>query len=391
VIYPDWLKCLHIFTPIITNWMIWRTGGRGRQILYIILFVCGLFSILYLVFYFQSSSTPKNMIRLEKHQIAVPTVPIDKPLKLKTKGHQQIPPSRWPTPPKKYHGFPRKTDVAHRTSKKRIFSMEPDPKRSHVFMIWLGASFPPFYQRCVETVLFHHPQAQVLVYSNELPLDYKFRPEVTRNHSSFHIVRWDESEFFGREAGSMFAVQKSDFLRLYLVYNYGGIYVDTDILVLRSLSLQSNYIGVNTQRSFYNCTNNAVIKGDTTVSCLCTCIFSFDQYHPFMGEALANYYKFWSLDKRGYSPGGAVMLMTMLDKYKEHINFIDTLDLFCYRSRDKFNLEVTTNTDPTILDFQSRCHTLHVFGAGASVSPIEISKDSKSVIARLWKMNTGAK
>ena len=83
---------------------------------------------------------------------------------------------------------------------------------------WLsGDAFPPLIQKCVET------------WKEKLP-EYEF-------------VLWDTNKFNLEEniwVKQAFETKKyafaADYIRLYAVYNYGGIYLDTDIEVLKSFN-----------------------------------------------------------------------------------------------------------------------------------------------------------
>lgn len=66
--------------------------------------------------------------------------------------------------------------------------------------------------------------------------------------SEYKIIRWDESNF---DINSNIYVQEayknkkyafvSDYVRLYAMYNFGGIYMDTDVEVLKPLDMFLNY------------------------------------------------------------------------------------------------------------------------------------------------------
>ncbi len=77
---------------------------------------------------------------------------------------------------------------------------------------------------------------------NPLPDEYKKNIETWKKYMpDFKIIQWDESNFdvnkiqFTREA---YAEKKyafvSDYARLDIIYNYGGIYLDTDVEVIKS-------------------------------------------------------------------------------------------------------------------------------------------------------------
>ena len=109
--------------------------------------------------------------------------------------------------------------------------------------------------RSIESVFHHHPNAEVRVYSNTLPSD--FFNILTEAGYSIKVYRYNfEHLLYGTPAegfikklrkarkGAFWYANASDLLRVLLVYQYGGIYMDTDIFVVKPLdSLQMNSIG----------------------------------------------------------------------------------------------------------------------------------------------------
>ena len=109
--------------------------------------------------------------------------------------------------------------------------------------------------RTVESIFYHHPNAEVNIYSNTLP-DYIFNV-LTEAGYSIKVQRYSlEDMLVGSPAegfiekiekarkSSFWYAHEADLLRLLLLYSYGGIYMDTDIIVVRPLdSLERNTAG----------------------------------------------------------------------------------------------------------------------------------------------------
>ena len=83
----------------------------------------------------------------------------------------------------------------------------------------------------------------VWVGNNEKPKDIKRCMETWKKHlKDYEIIEWNEKNFdidsnkFVKEA---YEARKwayvSDYIRAYAIYNYGGIYLDTDVLVVEIL------------------------------------------------------------------------------------------------------------------------------------------------------------
>lgn len=76
----------------------------------------------------------------------------------------------------------------------------------------------------------------------------------------------------------------SDVIRLYAIYKYGGIYMDTDVMVYRSFdSLLMHHAFIGRENSMH-------LYGKSTVNYLTTCCFGAEKGNPFIAKCL-NYYK----------------------------------------------------------------------------------------------------
>lgn len=117
---------------------------------------------------------------------------------------------------------------------------------------------------------------------NELPELAKFCIESWKKYCpDYEIIRWDESNTdlqendYIREA---FEAKKwafiTDYVRLNVLYKYGGIYMDTDVELLRNLDDYLNY------EAFSGFENSTQIP---------TGIMSAEKGHPFFRELLSYY------------------------------------------------------------------------------------------------------
>ena len=48
----------------------------------------------------------------------------------------------------------------------------PSSDKFHIFLIWRGDSFPFIYQKAFKTVVKFHPNAEIMLFSNELKEDW---------------------------------------------------------------------------------------------------------------------------------------------------------------------------------------------------------------------------
>ena len=122
----------------------------------------------------------------------------------------------------------------------------------------------------------------VWVGNNEKPKDIKRCMETWKKHlKDYEIIEWNEKNFdidsnkFVKEA---YEARKwayvSDYIRAYAIYNDGGIYLDTDVLVVESLdSLLDNRAFVGYENPQYPF----------------TAVFGAEKNHPFIKDMLDYY------------------------------------------------------------------------------------------------------
>lgn len=75
----------------------------------------------------------------------------------------------------------------------------------------------------------------------------------------------------------------ADVVRLYAVYHYGGIYLDTDVMVYRSFDSLLN------QQAFIGRENSIHVHGSSTDVYLSSHCFGAEKGHPFIGRCLRYY------------------------------------------------------------------------------------------------------
>ncbi|KAL9235237.1 hypothetical protein vseg_010015 [Gypsophila vaccaria] len=126
-----------------------------------------------------------------------------------------------------------------------------------VFMVWNSPSwtFTIRHQRGLESLLHHHPQACVVLFSETIELDFfkdfvkdSFKVAVAMPNleellhdtptSIFSSVwhEWRRTRFY--------SLHYSELIRLAALYKYGGMYLDCDMVVLKPISSFSNSVGM---------------------------------------------------------------------------------------------------------------------------------------------------
>ena len=130
------------------------------------------------------------------------------------------------------------------------------PKK--IFYVWDGDK-PNFVQSCIVSWKINNPDYEIIELNNDHPLYQKVS---------------QENEFFQYCAKRNIFAPMSDILRLEALYEYGGVYMDIDIQLLKSLDsiIHQNFLGIEIKDSV-----NGAIMG-------------FEPKHPLI-KRLRDYYR----------------------------------------------------------------------------------------------------
>ncbi|CAH8353558.1 unnamed protein product [Eruca vesicaria subsp. sativa] len=158
-----------------------------------------------------------------------------------------------------------------------------------VFMVWNspGWMFSVRHQRGLESLLSQHRDACVVVFSETVELDF-FRNSFVKDGYKVAVAmpNLDEllqdtpthvfaSIWFDWRKTKFYATHYSELVRLAILYKYGGIYLDSDVIILGSLSSLRNTLGMEDH------TSNESLNG---------AVMSFEKKSPFLLECLNEYY-----------------------------------------------------------------------------------------------------
>ena len=114
---------------------------------------------------------------------------------------------------------------------KRLHESYRIPKIIH--LCWLsGDTFPEDIQRCIDSWKEILPEYEVWLWG-KLPADRRCYEGLNIIEKKFEVdsVLWTKQAFKKRKYA--FA---ADYIRLYALYNYGGIYLDSDVLMYKSFN-----------------------------------------------------------------------------------------------------------------------------------------------------------
>ncbi|KAL5537398.1 hypothetical protein UlMin_045207 [Ulmus minor] len=182
------------------------------------------------------------------------------------------------------------------------------------FMVW---NSPPWmygvrYQRGLESLLNGHRDACVVVLSETIELDF-FKDSFLKDGYKVAVAMPNLDEllkdtpthiftnaWFEWRKTKYYAAHYSELVRLAALYKYGGIYLDSDIIVLKSLSSLSNSVGMEDQ-----------VKG----SSLNGAVMAFRRHSPFIMECLKEFYM--TYDDTRLRWNGAELLSRVARKFSK--------------------------------------------------------------------------
>ncbi|KAA8544741.1 hypothetical protein F0562_019555 [Nyssa sinensis] len=188
-----------------------------------------------------------------------------------------------------------------------------------VFMVW---NSPPWmfsvrHQRGLESLFFHHRDACVVLFSETIELNFfkgflkdGFKVAVAMPNldellkdTPAHVFA---SVWFEWRKTKFYSTHYSELVRLAALYKYGGMYLDSDIIVLKPLSSLNNTVGLEDQ-----------LAG----SSLNGAVMSFRKHSPFIMECLMEFYS--TYDDTRLRWNGADLLTRVARRFLRKENICD--------------------------------------------------------------------
>ncbi|KAL7211862.1 hypothetical protein ACSBR2_014672 [Camellia fascicularis] len=178
------------------------------------------------------------------------------------------------------------------------------------FMTWISSldSFGDRELLTIQSLFKSHPNACLIIVSNSMDsrrgmqvlrpfLDKNFRVIAVSPDFNYLFKNTVAESWFNRlkkgnvDPGDVSLGQNlSNLLRLALLYKYGGVYIDTDVLILKSFAKLSNSIGAQTidvETGNWSRLNNAVMI--------------FDKGHPLLYKFIEEFARTFNGNKWGYN------------------------------------------------------------------------------------------
>jgi hypothetical protein len=166
--------------------------------------------------------------------------------------------------------------------------------RLQFFQVYTSSSMNVRNRRSLESILYHHPESPVTLLSNtlhydeiayftELGYDVRIVPYTLTDlltqaiDSEKGSIKMYASAFVRRlsvvETGEFWYSHETDLIRLLILYMEGGVYLDTDVIVLRQMGWLKNVLA--TQEDDYSTLNGAVLAFEAKNVFLLECIREF--------------------------------------------------------------------------------------------------------------------
>lgn len=195
---------------------------------------------------------------------------------------------------------------------------------------WLsGDPYPELVQRCMQS------------WKEKLP-DYEFMLW-DMNRFDVHSVLWVEQAC--NEKKWAFA---ADYIRLYALYNYGGIYLDSDVEVLKPFDDLLN------RKYFFGCEHTPDrIENQNSIE---AATFGAEKDLPFLKKVMEYYERHDFIDDDGYMD--TTTLPTVLARKLKGANLeILPMDFFSPKNTRTLELQITKNTY-SVHHFNGSWHSL---------------------------------
>ncbi|KVH89558.1 lactosylceramide 4-alpha-galactosyltransferase-like isoform X1 [Cynara cardunculus var. scolymus] len=193
---------------------------------------------------------------------------------------------------------------------KEFFSKNETSCKVRFFMTWISSldSFSDKEFHSIETLFNTHPKGCLLIVSNSMDsskgnqilrpfLDKGFRVTAISPDLNYLLKNTEAESWFSRiikgdiDAGYVpFGQNLSNLLRLCLLYKYGGVYIDTDLIIMKSFSKLKNSIGAQT-----------LDLGSKNWSRLNNAVMVFDKMHPLVYKFIEEFSLTFNGNKWGHN------------------------------------------------------------------------------------------
>ncbi|KAI3680677.1 hypothetical protein L6452_35450 [Arctium lappa] len=193
---------------------------------------------------------------------------------------------------------------------KEFFSKNETSCKVRFFMTWISSldSFGQKEFHSIESLFNTHPKGCLLIVSNSMDsnegtqilkpfLEKGFRVTSISPDLNYLLKNTEAESWFSRlikgdiDLGYVpFGQNLSNLLRLCLLYKYGGVYIDTDVIIMKSFSKLRNSIGAQT-----------LDLGSKNWSRLNNAVMVFDKMHPLIYKFIEEFSLTFNGNKWGHN------------------------------------------------------------------------------------------
>jgi FkbM family methyltransferase len=211
-------------------------------------------SDLYLEYFENYNKRDTNFIRFYR---AAGNFVINKPLAMKQ--YEQVIDTPKPTDPEEMPDYIRFYSVCNLGTLYPMDSCPSIPKIIH--LLFFGETeFFNFHHRCVHSMIQYMPDYEIRIHSAKEPVNNKYWDDL-KKQPTVKIVKIDVPQFFDGFELKHFQY-KADVVRLEVLYEQGGVYLDLDMLIVKPFhevfnSGHSFYI--SKERTGHDCLINAFL------------------------------------------------------------------------------------------------------------------------------------
>ena len=179
-------------------------------------------------------------------------------------------------------------------------------------LVFTASTFKWHHWRTVESIFYHHPFAKVTIHSNTLQQsEFDVFTEagylIKVNNVSLHDMLKDSpaEEFISKlssaTSGPHWQSHQIDLLRLLVLYKWGGIYMDNDMIVVNPLDSLKNILT-------WENANNHSISGS---------FMALDRDNRFLRDSLVAFAKHYDGSKLTQTANGPDLLTSVWNQWKE--------------------------------------------------------------------------
>ena len=266
---------------------------------------------------------------------------------------------------------------------------------NNAFFTWLtnASTWTSKQTLSVESFLIYHPEFSVTVIAPKLPIDF-FNHLVTAGYTVhvLHVtpdILYDNCAFVGpnsamwlsqhheHEKGEFFYSHFSDYLRFWLLYKFGGLYMDLDAITLQELPLSMEFIGrdcveFNHDGTCSLCSNHAVNWCIDDMYYLAPGVMNMFSGHQFLHDIIEGAFT-RNYDRECWNCVGpkAITKAWLLTK-PPFLTILDSFLLYPYNY--KTSKHVFLRSKSALLEanlLQRKSYSLHLFGKVSSENAIE--------------------